>query len=142
MRWDRTVDQINTDALARLQAHIVVVPGPLDTDCHESTYGECGNGYTQMRYRNRLTLCHRLAYELLVGPIPTGLTVDHRCRNHKCVNPDHLEPVTVAGNTSRGNGPGARARRTNQCKRGHSLADAYVNEKGHRTCRACRKARP
>lgn len=46
---------------------------------------------------------HRLSYEMHVGPIPTGLTIDHLCRTKLCVNPDHLEPVTRAENSRRGN---------------------------------------
>lgn len=44
---------------------------------------------------------HRVAYTLLVGPIPDGLTLDHLCRNTSCVNPDHLEAVSAAENNSR-----------------------------------------
>jgi hypothetical protein len=49
----------------------------------------------------RMTPAHRWAYESLVGPIPEGLTIDHLCRNPPCVNPDHLEPVTVQENVRR-----------------------------------------
>jgi hypothetical protein len=45
---------------------------------------------------------HRFAYELLVGPIPAGLVLDHLCRNRLCVNPNHLEPVTNSENPRRG----------------------------------------
>ena len=44
---------------------------------------------------------HRLAYELVVGPIPAGLTLDHLCGRPSCVRPDHLEPVTSAENLRR-----------------------------------------
>ena len=45
---------------------------------------------------------HRVHYRRVKGPIPKGLTLDHLCRVRRCVNPDHLEPVTVAVNNRRG----------------------------------------
>jgi len=54
---------------------------------------------------------HRVAYELLVGPIPAGLVIDHLCRNPACVNPDHLEPVTHRVNILRGHAPSIRSHR-------------------------------
>jgi len=44
---------------------------------------------------------HRLAYQMLAGEIPAGLTIDHLCRNTLCCNPAHLEPVTKGENTRR-----------------------------------------
>lgn len=62
------------------------------------------NGYgvfSPGRPRRRM-LAHRFAYEFLRGPIPEGLDIDHLCRNRRCVNPDHLEPVTRQMNLLRG----------------------------------------
>lgn len=60
------------------------------------------NGYVQVCYNGRQPVAHRVAYEILVGPIPEGLELDHLCRNRKCYNPAHLEPVTRSENLRRG----------------------------------------
>lgn len=82
-------------------------------------------------------MLHRFTYEHWIGPIPRGLDLDHLCRNRQCVNPDHLEPVTKGENVARGQSPQAVANRTGLCKRGHSLADAYVSKRGQKHCRRC-----
>jgi len=46
-------------------------------------------------------LAHRFAYELLIGPIPEGLQIDHLCNVRNCVNPAHLEAVTLQENMRR-----------------------------------------
>lgn len=58
-------------------------------------------GYGRVSRDNVVDYAHRVAYELAVGPIPPGLTIDHLCRVRLCVNPTHLEPVTLAENTRR-----------------------------------------
>ena len=45
---------------------------------------------------------HVFFYEAFKGPIPSGLEIDHLCRNVQCVNPDHLEAVTHQVNMRRG----------------------------------------
>ena len=58
-------------------------------------------GYGQVSRDGAIRPAHRVAYELLVGPIPEEMTLDHLCRNTGCVNPTHLEPVSAAENTRR-----------------------------------------
>lgn len=59
------------------------------------------DGYASMSLNRKKTRAHRFAYELLVGVIPEGLTLDHLCLNKVCVNPAHLEPVTFGENARR-----------------------------------------
>lgn len=60
-----------------------------------------GKGYGSFRTGATHVLPHRFSYELLVGPIPAGLQIDHLCFTPRCVNPKHLEPVTNKINCSR-----------------------------------------
>ena len=87
----------------------------------------------------RRTTGHRFAYELLKGPIPEGLVLDHLCRNPSCVNPDHLEPVTTGENTRRGVN---HERRKMHCPQGHpyDTANTYVDAHSWRKCRTCQVA--
>jgi hypothetical protein len=59
------------------------------------------SGYGRFRGQDGMVLAHRYAYEWMRGPIPPGLTLDHTCRNTRCVNPAHLEPVTALENYQR-----------------------------------------
>lgn len=85
---------------------------------------------------------HRIAWQLVVGPIAPGLHIDHLCRNIICVNPAHLEPVTPRENTHRGVGPSAQNARKTSCNQGHPFdeANTYVSGDGKRACRQCRSA--
>ena len=81
-------------------------------------FGECwlwmgakqGKGYGCFCWggRSKSVLAHRFAYEVLVGPVPEGLTIDHACLNKLCVKaiadehgPAHLEVVTRSENSRR-----------------------------------------
>ena len=93
-------------------------------------------GYVTVMLDGNKTSFHRKMYELLVGPIPEGLDIDHLCRNRACGNPAHLEAVTRSVNLMRGVN---RAR--TQCIHGHEYTDknTYIF-RGSRLCRKCRAA--
>lgn len=59
------------------------------------------DGYGQLYHNGKKYMAHRFSYELYKEPIPSGLQVDHLCRNKKCVNPDHLELVDQHENMKR-----------------------------------------
>lgn len=64
------------------------------------------DGYGRMRdprtSYGRMMQAHRFFYEQVRSPIPEGLQLDHLCRVRRCVNPEHLEPVTSRENVRRG----------------------------------------
>lgn len=105
----------------------------------------------------RMVYTHRYAYELTVGTIPPGFTLDHLCHTNdptcaggvtcphrRCVNPAHLEPVTNRENQLRGNGVGGRNARKTHCARGHEYTpeNTYMRpDGGGRQCRTCASLR-
>lgn len=91
-----------------------------------------------------MAVSHRYSYEELIGPVPTGLTLDHLCRNRACVNPSHLEPVTHRVNILRGESPSAKNAVKTHCPAGHRLAGEHLYIRpatGVRACYTCIKRR-
>ena len=87
----------------------------------------------------KIIRAHRFSYELVNGKIPTGLTLDHLCRNRACVNPDHLEAVTNKENILRGIGLTAINSRKTHCPKGHPYSsDNLVKmSSSERKCKTC-----
>lgn len=104
-------------------------------DCWEWLRGKDKDGYGKYRRHNKHHRAHRYVWELLVGPIPAGLVIDHLCKNTSCVNPDHLEPVTWAENLHRGESIQAKFARNKLCPRGHEYRHTQTG--GYRHCWEC-----
>lgn len=96
------------------------------------------SGYGVIWLGKRRTRAHRFGYELIVGPVPDGLDLDHLCRVRRCVNPAHLEPVTRRMNLLRGETlPAAQVKRTH-CPKGHVYSKQNTRVlNGSRYCRTC-----
>lgn len=114
----------------------------------QSTMSENGYGIFTHHEMGRV-FAHRLALHVAGYPVPAHLTVDHLCRNRKCVNPDHLEQVPVEVNILRGMTAGGRNARKTHCKHGHEFtpANTYVGKSRTkigtltRSCKTCAKIR-
>lgn len=116
--------------------------------CVEWTAGTNGVGYGLFHpyttTGNKKVYAHRWSYEQRYGEIPEGLHLDHLCRNTRCVNPDHLEPVTPRVNILRGISDPALNARKALCHKGHPFTpeNVYVNPgTGYRNCRECNRIR-
>ena len=96
------------------------------------------HGYGKFWDKGKDIPAHRFAYEYLVGPIPKPLTVDHLCKVRNCVNPAHMELVTLSVNVMRGSGPAATNKKKTHCHMGHPFSEENTYRcKVGRHCRAC-----
>lgn len=97
-------------------------------------------GYGRFHFDGTKQYVHRIAYKVLIGPIPDGLVLDHLCRVRNCCNPQHLEPVTNAENSQRGINYN---RDKTHCPQGHEYSVentyTYIRKTGNvnRKCRTC-----
>ena len=104
-------------------------------------------GYGTFGFFGKWCKAHRASYMLFVGKIPEGLTIDHKCKNKKCVNPEHLRPMTMRDNILLGENCAAVNAKKTHCKRGHEFLKENIyplkmkNGRNSRSCRICIKIR-
>ena len=115
------------------------------TPCIIWKKGLTRSGYGRVWHHGKHRRAHVLAYEVIHGPVPKGLELDHLCRNRACVNVEHLEAVSHQENMRRGDreAMGLRNRSKTECPKGHPYdsANTYVRRNGGRFCRACNALR-
>lgn len=100
----------------RLLTNSTPAIGPLKTNCWAWGKGCCNKGYghfyvyvsTALGAKGRKgksveVRAHIASWVLANGPVPADMTLDHLCRNTKCIRPSHLECVSRSENTRRGN---------------------------------------
>jgi hypothetical protein len=117
-------------------------------------------GYGRFKVSGRRRAAHRVAYELMIGPIGSGLEIDHVCHtrdetcdggsaclHRRCVNPEHLEAVPGVVNNARSGSLTAINARKTHCKWGHEFTPEntywctrrYGKYQPSRRCRECRR---
>lgn len=124
--------------LAVLPARVRSRIEPDDSGCWIWTDGSSSK-YARFMLNWKTHTAHRYVYEQLVGAIPEGLVIDHLCRVPRCVNPEHLEPVTHTENIRRGL---THALKTH-CPQGHPwiAENMYWKVDGKPRCAVCRRER-
>lgn len=128
---------------ATLRARFLDKTALAENGCWEWMGAKIHNGYGVIGDGGRSRAAHRVAYEIFVGPIPDGMSIDHLCRNRACVSAEHLEAVTTRENVLRGAGISAENAQKTHCLRGHEFTPENIywikNPYGPgRECRTCK----
>ena len=130
----------------RLKAHLRITP----SGCHEWTYTTDDKGYGRIWVDGRMAPTHRVAWTLANGPIPTGLCVLHHCDNPPCCNAekclflgtqaDNMADMAAKGRWGSGMGLHNLAKTHCPARHAYDEANTYVDQRGRRNCRICRRA--
>jgi hypothetical protein len=88
--------------------------------------GALVRGYGVININNKTEYVHRVVFAAYSKKFNKRLTLDHKCRNPRCVNPDHLEPVSRSENIRRMN----MAQPRNKCRKGHLYSEYGKTKSG------------
>lgn len=140
-------DELRRRALIRMWSRVDKSAGPDRCWLWGGPVIPSGYGYIGLNYRH--VYVHRLVYEEAHGPIPDGMQIDHvkewGCEHRNCVNPAHLQPVTIQENQLRSDSfSGINGRKTH-CIRDHEFTPENTittpARPNRRNCRTCRNDR-
>lgn len=99
-------------------------------------------GYGTFKVNDKTVRAHRASYAIFCGDLVPGLTINHKCSNRKCVNPDHIEQVTMAENNLAAATASTINKSKTHCIRGHAFdaKNTYLKPDGRgRECRTCKR---
>lgn len=96
-------------------------------------------GYGRICINRKKLLAHRVMYYLYKGDIPKSMTIDHVCNNPFCVNPIHLQAISMKDNTMRGSSFSKINSLKTHCPQHHEYDEknTFKYKDGRRGCRAC-----
>ena len=119
------------------------VSQPSPSLCWTWTGATNPEGYGRFHVGKKMVGPHRIAYEMVIGPIPASrhgkrVCLDHICKQPSCVNPFHLRPFTWSENALR------EVQNITHCPKGHDYAIAGRVRGAHRgrgSCAECNRIR-
>ena len=98
--------------------------------------GALVRGYGVINVDGKTEYVHRVVFAASGKKFDKRLTLDHKCRNPRCVNPEHLEAVTRSENAKRMNSAQPRDR----CRKGHLYSEVGKTKNG--SCVKCYENSP